>query len=44
MVSNSYPAWGRRGPAPLTEDLKKTIACFDEMISADLVERVTEPI
>jgi len=28
----------------LTEGLKKTIAYFEEMISAGLVERVTEPV
>jgi len=40
--ANALLGWEPR--IGLTEGLKKTIAYFEEMISAGLVQRVTEPV
>src|SRR5947209_2694031 len=41
-LANAVLGWEPR--VGLTEGLKKTIAYFEEMISAGLVQRVTEPV
>jgi UDP-glucuronate decarboxylase len=43
-ISQAKAVLGWEPKVGLTEGLKKTIAYFEEMISAGLVERVTEPV